>query len=146
MRSMYRPPSKPPETPWARHIDRVMQREGWSQTKAFKVAREALGLGEESRSAFLPYLIDKEPDAEQAKALASVFGWPDAEDEPKQTPPAPAEDPVVEAINRQTKAIERLADHVEALLASRDKDLAALALTVGQALRGRAAPDRTRAS
>lgn len=57
-----------------------------------------------------------------------------------------AEDPVVAAINRQTKAIERLADQVEALLASRDKDLAALALTVGQALQGRAAPDRTRAS
>ena len=54
--------------------------------------------------------------------------------------------PVVEAINRQTKAIERLADHVEALLASRDKDLAALALTVVHALQCRAAPDRARAS
>jgi hypothetical protein len=91
-----------------------MQREGWSQTKAFKAARVALKLGEDSRSAFLPYLLDKDPDDGQAKALASVFGWPEAEEEPKQVPP-PADlasaitDLVVELRLWRTKDQDRIA-------------------------------------
>ena len=90
---MYRPPVVAPVTPWARYIDSEMRAKGLSQTQAFERSREALGLGERSRTGFRPYLADREPDEREAAALASVWGpLPDAF---KAAPASPA---AVEAV------------------------------------------------
>jgi hypothetical protein len=92
-RDMYRPPVVAPVTPWARYIDSEMRAKGLSQTQAFERSREALGLGERSRTGFRPYLADREPDEREAAALASVWGpLPDAF---KAAPASPA---AVEAV------------------------------------------------
>lgn len=87
-RNRYHAPNVPPVTAWARHLDAVARAEGLSQSGLFRKLREAVALGPESRSAFLPYLVDKEPDADQARALAAIVGWP-TEPGPDRTPAAP---------------------------------------------------------
>lgn len=85
--SYYRTPARPPLTRWARHIDAWMREKGLSQTGAFKQLGEAVGLGPESRSAFLPYLYNKPVDPEHEKALAAIIGWPaDAGEQPAAEP------------------------------------------------------------
>ena len=143
MPSTYHQPSKAPETAWARHIDRFMRREGWSQTRAFRAARQALGLAQDSRSAFLPYLVGREPDEDQAKALATVFGWPDPEEELK--PPAGPTDPLIAALSRQAAAIEQLVARIDQLIESRDQGVRDLAEVLAEAIAGqRSTLGRTR--
>lgn len=84
--SYYRTPTKAPSSKWARHIDAWMRREGLSQTSAFKRLRGAFGLGEESRSAFLPYLVNKPLDDAQQAAVAAIIGWPPEVPEETQEP------------------------------------------------------------
>lgn len=84
--SYYRPPTKQPVSRWARHIDAWMRREGLSQTGAFRRLRAAFGLGEESRSAFLPYLVNKPLDDAQQRAVAAIIGWPPEVEETKKEP------------------------------------------------------------
>lgn len=113
MASRYQPPSKAPQTAWARHIDRFMREKGLSQTQAFEMAQGPLGLKPKSRASFLPYLEKREPTEYEAQALASVFGWPAPEDEPAQT----VEDQsVAAAIREQTAAIRANTDAVRQLL------------------------------
>lgn len=45
--------------------------------------REALEYGPDSRTAFRPYLVDKEPDEDDARKLAAIVGWPPVETEPQ---------------------------------------------------------------
>lgn len=54
--------------------------------------RTAVGLGPESRSAFRPYLYNKQPTEDQAKRLAAIIGWPPEVDEPEAEPPEIAPD------------------------------------------------------
>jgi hypothetical protein len=144
-RNRYHTPNVPPVTAWAKHLDAVARAEGLSQSGLFRKLRDAVALGPESRTAFRPYLVDKEPDADKARGLAAIVGWP-TEPAPDLNPPAgadPPKDPMLVAMERQAEAIENLVLRIDRLLESRDKDLAALALTVGQALQGRTFPDRT---
>jgi hypothetical protein len=86
----------------------------------FRKLRDAVGLGPESRSAFLPYLADKEPDETQAKALAAIVGWPPEPETPASEPePTRAPDPVAAAIDRQTAVMQAL---VDGLLSERAAD------------------------
>lgn len=112
----YRPSSHPPLTRWARHIDSVKRERGWSATRAFEEARTALGLGPKSRAGYLPFEGGREPTAEQAVALASVFGWPPEEAAPPPTGEADLRDLIAEqtkALTRQAEAMERLAAALE---------------------------------
>lgn len=74
---MYRPPSKPPVTAWARHLDQVMRERAWSQTRLFEEVGRDLGYSPKSRTGFLPLLVDKEPSAAQVRVLEQHFGAPD---------------------------------------------------------------------
>ena len=65
-----------------------MRDNGLSQTGAFKQLGAAVGLGPESRSAFLPYLYNKPVDPEHEQALADIIGWP-----PDDETTAPIETP-----------------------------------------------------
>jgi hypothetical protein len=106
----YRASTAEPKTAWARHLDQVRRDRGWSATAMFEVVGSDLGLGKKSRSAFLPFLEDREPDAEQAAVLARHFGWPPAEPAPPEPPPTL--DPIAvmaahtKALEAQTKAIQ----------------------------------------
>lgn len=82
----YRPPSRPPVSAWARHLDAYQREHGLSQTGLFKLVRDALGYGPDSRTAFRPYLVAKEPDEQDARKLAAIVGWPPAETEPQPDP------------------------------------------------------------
>jgi hypothetical protein len=93
----------------------VARAEGLSQSGLFRKLREAVGLGLESRTAFRPYLQDKEPDENQAKALAAIVGWP-PEPETKPEPDAP-DDSLAAAIRDQSKAIRDNTAAVQQLLA-----------------------------
>jgi transcriptional regulator with XRE-family HTH domain len=85
MSTGYRPPSTEPQGRWARHIHAFRKANGWSQTRGFERTREALGLSEKSRSAYIDLDIGRrEPKPEEAEALASVYGWP-TEEEPEPT-------------------------------------------------------------
>lgn len=84
--SRYTPPPASPVTAWARHIDAVRRERNLSQTATFRLLGAAVDLLGDSRSAFLPYLVDKQPTEAQAKALAAIIGWPPAEPEPVADP------------------------------------------------------------
>ena len=77
--NFYQRPSVPPTTAWARHLDAIGREKGLSQSGLAEWLHDAVGLGPKSRTAFRPYLQDKEPNADQAKALAAIVGWPKAE-------------------------------------------------------------------
>ena len=82
----YRPPTHPPETAWARHLDAVRKTNGWSQVRLFEEIGPDLGYAPKSRSAILPLLWNREPDEAQAAVLRRHFGDPPAE---LDRPPAP---------------------------------------------------------
>ncbi|MFA9271808.1 MAG: hypothetical protein ACEQSX_13825 [Baekduiaceae bacterium] len=67
-----------------------MREQGLSQTGAFKQLGAALGLGPESRSAFLPYLYNKPVTDDYARALSEIVGWPPEEDAPAPTTDEPS--------------------------------------------------------
>lgn len=50
-----------------------------------------LGLGPKSRTAFIRFLVDREPTEHEAALLADLYGWPSQEDtlgvEPKTSAP-----------------------------------------------------------
>jgi hypothetical protein len=80
--SRYVPLSRPPKGAWARHIQAKRQEWGWSQQHAFEQLREGLHLGPKSRASYVK--IDeggRQPTADEAAYLASVFGWPEPEPE-----------------------------------------------------------------
>lgn len=120
-RNLYHPPQSAPRTAWARHLDAYMRGNGLSVSGLYRLVYGPLGYSAESRTAFRPFLVDREPDEAQARALASVVGWPD---EPEPAPaPAPAPD--------LASALLALAGELAALreerrdLASRVEDLSA---------------------
>jgi hypothetical protein len=80
-----------------------MRDRDWSRVKMFEEVGAELGYGPKSRAAFLPLLIDKEPNATQAATLARHFGWP-AEDAPAPAGATENADAVVAAMDRQTEA------------------------------------------
>jgi hypothetical protein len=100
----YTTPTKPPLTRWARHIDAWMRANGQSPTGAARVLGAAVGLGPNSRSGFLPYLYKKEPNEEQAKALAAIIGWP-PEAAPEPTTATETVDPTAALITAMTGAL-----------------------------------------
>lgn len=82
----YRPPSREPQGRWARHIHAKRREWGWSQTRGFEAVREGLGLGEKSRSAYIP--IDegkRQPTPDEERALIAVYGVPEEPPEPEPT-------------------------------------------------------------
>lgn len=104
---VYRPSSNPPQTAWARHLDKVMRENSWSRVILFEKVGAELGYGPKSRSALLPLLVDKDPTDAQAAVLRRHFGEPAAE---MQDPAGAKEsgDPLIAALNAQTAAISAL--------------------------------------
>ena len=82
----YRPPSHPPETAWARHLDSIRRERGWSVVRLFEEVGADLGYAPKSRSAILPLLWNREPDAAQAAVLRRRFGDPPADLAPATAP------------------------------------------------------------
>lgn len=100
----YRPPQKPPQGAWARHLQAERKRLDLSAVQAFELVREAAGWSPKSRSAYSN--IDAgphQPSPAVADALASVFGWPSEPAGATETP-----DDLAGAIRAQTAAIEAL--------------------------------------
>lgn len=102
----YRPPSHPPETAWARHLDAVMRERGWSRVRLFEEVGGALGYAAKSRSAMLPLLVDREPTPAQAAVLERHFGTPDPI--PAAPPPVDTGSDVAAAIREQTAVFREL--------------------------------------
>ena len=107
----YRPPSNPPETKWAKHLDAVMRDRGWSRVRLFEEVGADLGYSDKSRSAFLKFLEDREPDANQQAVLRRHFGEP-PELPDMVSPPGDAHTgglaPLIELLAAQTAAITSL--------------------------------------
>lgn len=130
--SVYRPPSRPPKTAWARHLDSVRRREDWSAQEMFEKAAADLGYSPKSRTAFLPYLEDREPTAAAAAVLRRHFGDPPpdaAQPEPEPTP----QDVLIAAMLAQTNAITALVEEMR-LHRERDQDAARAMLDAAKAL------------
>lgn len=89
MRVPYRPPSHEPVTAWAHHLDAVRRKNGWSVVRLFEEVGGELGYAPKSRSAILPLLWNKEPDATQAAVLRRHFGDPPPLLEPVAAEPTP---------------------------------------------------------
>src|SRR5262249_10941104 len=86
-------------------IDAWMRVEGLSKSGAYKKLRHIWGLGDESRSAWLPYLIDKPVPAELEPALAAIVGWPPEDD----AEPEPAPEPDASALGDLAQALQSIA-------------------------------------
>jgi hypothetical protein len=112
----YHPPSTPPLTAWARHLDQVMQKRGWSKVQLFEAIGPALGYSPKSRSAVYKLLGDKEPDARTAAVLREHFGEPE-----------PAPRPVVEVETRPADLAAVLAQ-LTAAISAQTAEIAALRL------------------
>lgn len=114
----YRPPSAEPEGKWANAIHAKRRADGLSQTAAFKLLRGQLNLSENSRAAYVALdMGEREPREHEEKILAAWLGyWP--EDPTDATSPPKGDTPggLVAALEDQTKALNRLADQVEALV------------------------------
>lgn len=105
---MYRPPSRSPRGAWARHIHEKRRDRGLSQSAAFELLYEGLGLSPRSRSAYLAIdMGDRQPNEREAAYLASVFGWPST-DVPEAAGATESNEVLVAAIDRQTAMLERL--------------------------------------
>lgn len=124
---MYRHPTKPPVTAWARHLDQVMRDRAWSQTQFFEAVGPAMGYSPKSRSAVLGLLIDKEPSEAQARVLRDLFGEPSAELAPIT---APAGDPIALALDRNSAALEAQAVAFTRLAESIDRAASGVVGTV----------------
>ena len=99
MRPMaYRASAQEPKTAWARHLDQVRRARGMSATAMFETVGPDLGLGPKSRSAFLPFLVDKDPDEAEAAILARHFGWPPAELQTQKVGATPSGDALADAL------------------------------------------------
>lgn len=101
---MYRPPSRAPKGAWANHLHAIRRERDLSQTQAFELVYEGLGISPKSRAVYLAIdMGDRQPSKTEAEYLASVFGWPSEAVEPPVTP-----DTLAAAINRQAAALEAL--------------------------------------
>lgn len=125
---MYRHPTKPPVTAWARHLDQVMRDRAWSQTQFFEAVGPAMGYSPKSRSAVLGLLIDKEPNAAQARVLRELFGEP--AEAPVAEPTPSRDDLLAAAIDRQTAAMEAQATAFTRLAESIDRAASGVVGTV----------------
>ncbi len=123
MLGVYRPPSRQPKGAWAQHLHSVRRERDLSQTQAFELVYEGLGISRTSRAVYLAIdMGDRQPNPREAEYLASVFGWP----------PEPARGPLgstesggdvasallvqSRAIEAQTAAISELAAAIRSLL------------------------------
>lgn len=80
---MYRPPSRPPKGAWARHLHQRRRERNLSQAQAFELVFEGLKLSKRSRAVYAAIdMGDRQPRADEAEYLASVFGWPPEDDVP----------------------------------------------------------------
>ncbi len=138
MRSVsYRPPGKDPLTNWGRFLVRRRRELDWSATQAFEAVREGLGLGVKSRSAYLPFEYDREPDDAEAAVFRDVFGGePDEQD--RRGEPTNAPDELVKAIRDQTEAINRLIERFDSLASQAIRDGVADAMKEAAALQAAA--------
>lgn len=91
-----------------------MQANGLSRTGAFRKLRHIWELGEESRTAWLPYLIDKPIPEDLEEALAAVVGWP-PEAEPEPEPVATPAPDLAAALMALAKSNQAMADELGAL-------------------------------
>lgn len=114
----YRASKTEPATRWARHLDAVLRKRDWSRVRMFEEVGPAMGLGAKSRSAFLPLLEDREPDAPQAAVLRAHFGEPPEADEPAptETQAMSSNADLVAAIREQTAAINAQTQMLQAVL------------------------------
>jgi hypothetical protein len=104
---VYRPPNRPPKRAWARHLHEVRRERKLSQTQAFELVYEGLGLSPKSRAVYVAIdMGDRQPTAREAEYLASVFGWPPDIEEAE--PPATDQAALIAALDRQSAAMEAL--------------------------------------
>lgn len=108
MRRVYRPPARAPRGAWATHLHSQRRERDLSQTQAFELVAVGLGLSPKSRAVYAAIdMGDRQPRAEEAEYLASVFGWP-----PEGTADASGAtetpDALVSALQAQTAAINAL--------------------------------------
>lgn len=116
---VYRASTNPPITAWARHLDQVMRAKDWSRVRLFEEVGAELGYKPKSRTAFLKFLEDREPNATQAAIFRKHFGDPTADLAPAPTGATDTPDPLIAALTAQTAAIERLVALLEGDLPAR---------------------------
>lgn len=110
-----------PTTAWARFLVRERLAAGLIQDDVFAAVREAMGWGEESRSAYInlehgPLKGGREPDAAEQEILSAFFGGrrPEASDVAPE--PRGERDMLIDALAAQTAAINRLVDKLDSLV------------------------------
>lgn len=121
----YRKRDKPPFAAWLVH---EREARGWKAEEVARRLREAGHQAEDSTYRTWESSAGRRPAPETVVALERLFGSP-----------APGADEqasgdLVAALSAQAAAIERLVDRIDALLASRDRDLEELARTLAALL------------
>ena len=120
--SGYRPPSTEPRGKWARAIHAKRRSDGISQTGAFEVLGERLGLGPKSRAAYVAIDLGlRQPTEAEAAVLAEWLGAYPSDDMERSgrddTPPDLSA--LLAKLDRQAEVIDRLAAAIELLMADR---------------------------
>lgn len=135
----YRAPTKAPVTAWGRFLVRRRSELDWSATQAFEAVREGLHLSPKSRTAYLPFEFDREPNADEAAVFMAVFGGEPDERDVIARPLGPADDvSSLVAELRETNALLRQLVEQQARTADGQHEWGtALAQIAGLALKGR---------
>lgn len=121
---MYRPPTRPPTGTWAVHLHDQRRRRDLSQTQAFELVRDPMGLSPKSRATYIALdMGDRQPREDEAAVLAAEFGWPP---EPTSEAAGAIEsgDDLGSAIRSQTEAIAALVAELQAEREERAKERA----------------------
>lgn len=82
----------------------MRQARDWSQTQAFEALRDGLGLGPKSRASYIRLdMGDRAPRPREMQFLVDYFGQG-----PDERPTVEERDPLVLAVEEQTRAIHEL--------------------------------------
>lgn len=135
----YRPPSHPPKTAWARHLDSALKERDWSRVRFFEEVGTELGYKPKSRSAVLPYLVDREPDETVAAVFRRHFGDPPAEPALIVTEPEPTLAAALSALAVELRESRRARETTEERLRALETELALLRRPAGGARREQSA-------
>lgn len=119
-----RPPRKAAPTRWARFLVEQRLERGWSQKAAFEAFRSDRGWADDSRASYGALERgQREPDSEEQRYFLDFYGVSEL---PAETPEPDERDALVDALNRQSEAMEELVKLLRPLVDRQDQRLAAL--------------------